>query len=283
MQCGVIVGCGAMGKCHGEVYETMTNVTIAAVVDMDPVKGEALAKRLGCRLVKSLDELGTSQIDFVDICLPTHLHMPMIRQAAAFTKKIICEKPLAVKEEEVKEIEDLVKEKGIHLMVAHVLRFWDTYVLANEKIQENVLGKVNSISCTRRQKRPGWASNNWLSNVSLSGGLIFDLMIHDIDWIVWHMGKPCAVMGNIVSAPDGTPAHAKAQLQYENCTVDLFASWGMPKAFAGGSTLEVIGTEGMLACNLDGQVTITDATGTRAVSVERRDAYREELVYLVDC
>lgn len=283
MQSGVIVGCGAMGQCHGEAYKTMANVRIIAVVDMDEKKGEALSQKLGCLYAKSLNEFSAVQIDFVDICLPTHLHLLMIRQASMFTKNIICEKPLAVNEEEIKEIEDLVKEKDIHLMVAQVLRFWDTYVSACEMMQNNALGKVNSISCKRRQKKPVWASNNWLTNVSLSGGLIFDLMIHDIDWIVWQKGKPNAVVGNIIPAQDGSHAHAKAQLQYDDFTADLFASWGMPESFPFGSSLEIIGTEKMLTCELSGRMVLWNNEATTEVNIERYDAYQKELQYFVEC
>lgn len=280
---GVIVGCGAMGNCHAHAYKTIPGVSIAAVVDTDRIKGEALAAKLGCRWLSTLTELNQIKIDFIDICLPTHLHLPMIRQAIPFTRNIICEKPLAVSPGEVVEIQKLVDTNSLNLMVAHVLRFWDTYTSIAHSIVEKELGSIHSISCERRQKRPSWSSNNWLMNVSMSGGLIFDLMIHDLDYVVSLMGKPLAVMGNIVYAEDGCPAHAKAHLYYGNCTVDLFASWGMPDSFPGASSMEIIGSRGMVRCDHSGRVTRTDKDGTREIPVPHWDPYKEELTYFVRC
>ena len=112
MQRGVIIGCGAMGKCHGEAYKSVDHATIIAVVDMNQEKGESLAAQLNCTWVRQIEEIESEQIDFVDICLPTHLHLPMIRKASEFTHNIICEKPLAVREEEVKEIPSIEGYEG---------------------------------------------------------------------------------------------------------------------------------------------------------------------------
>lgn len=283
MQHGVIVGCGFMGKCHGEAYRTMENVRIIAVIDMDQERGEALARRMDCSWFPSLDALQQKKVDFVDICLPTHLHLAAIRQASNITRNIICEKPLAVSEDEVKEINRLVSEKGLHLMVAHVLRFWESYVKTAEMVQHQILGQITSVSCSRRQKRPNWSGKNWLSNVSLSGGLIFDLMIHDIDYVVWLFGKPQAVLGQIVYGEDNAPLHAKAQLQYNHFTADLFASWGMPASFQLVSRLEVIGDRGMTAWDSGTVFTWRDHEKVQEMSLANRNPYEEELAYFVSC
>jgi len=234
----------------------------------------------------SMENLGREQIDFVDICLPTHLYLPMIRQVSDFVKNIICEKPLAVHETEVREIRRIAKEKGLHIMVAHVVRFWDQYVKTYEMVQKGILREINSVRCTRRQKCPAWSSDNWLKNVSLSGGLVFDLMIHDIDYVVWLLGKPDTVAGEIVSDKDGLPIHAKARLFYENRTVDMFASWGMPAGFADGNvaySLEIIGENQMIYFDEQGQYVWTDDSGRQEFIVDMEDPYKAELQYFAEC
>jgi len=283
MQCGVIMGCGAMGKCHGEAYQKIPNAEITAVVDIDREKGETLAARLGCRWVPTLDELCFDRIDFVDICLPTHLHLAAIRQAGTVTKNILCEKPLAIKEEELNEICRLIQENGLRIMTAQVVRFWNCYKKAYELVKNRMLGEVTSISCSRRQKRPEWSTGSWLHRSSLSGGLVHDLMIHDIDYVVWLMGMPKTVWGDIVCDKDQIPLHAKAQLRYETCSVDLFASWGMPGAFDFHTSLEVIGGKGMIFCDSAGAFIWTDHEKTQALPLEETDPYAEELRYFIDC
>ena len=286
MQRGVIVGCGAMGKCHGEAYSKIENAKIIAVVDTDRAKGEALAEQLHCKWVASMGDLQAEQVDFVDICLPTFLHLPAIREAAELTDKIICEKPLAVKKEEIEEALSLIREKNLKLMVAHVLRFFEGSVKTKELIEDGTLGAVNSISCTRRQKMPAWSGNNWFANTALSGGLVFDLLIHDLDYVVWMLGKPKAVVGHVTYSEEKSPAHVKVQLHYENCTADMVASWGMPRGFAEGglrSSLEVIGENAMVYSDNTGSFVLTDHEGAKEYPMEGYDGYEAELRYFVEC
>ena len=277
------MGCGSMGVCHGEAYQKLENVQITAVVDIDREKGQALAGRLGCSWAPNLAALRFDKIDFVDICLPTHLHFAAISQACRFTKNILCEKPLVIKEEEISGISLLIRQHDLRLMTAHVLRFWNCYDKIRDMVKNQTLGEVSSIGCTRRQKRPVWSASNWLYQSSLSGGLVYDLMIHDIDYVVWLLGVPKAVVGDIVHDNDQVPLHAKAQLRYENCIVDLFASWGMPESFDFYATMEVIGGKGMVFCDSAGAFTWTDHEGNRKVSLEETDPYAEELRYFIDC
>ena len=286
MQQGVIVGCGAMGKCHGEAYKNIENAKIIAVVDNNWEKGEALAACLGCRWVESLGELTPEEVDFVDICLPTFLHLPAIREAALLTDRIICEKPLAVKKEEIEEVFTLIREKNLKLMVAHVVRFFETHVKARKMMENGMLGEVNSITCTRRQKMPAWSGNNWFANTALSGGLVYDLLIHDLDYIISLLGRPKAVTGSLTYSKDQSPAHVKVFLQYENCVADLTASWGMPEMFAEGglhSSLEMIGTNGMVYADNAGKCTYTGHTDTTELTQEGYDPYEAELRYFVEC
>lgn len=286
MQRGVIVGCGAMGKCHGEAYKNIENVKIIAVVDNNREKGEALAKALDCRWAESLGKLTPGEVDFVDICLPTFLHLPAIREAALLTDRIICEKPLAVKKEEIEEVFALIREKDLKLMVAHVVRFFETHVKAGEMVESGELGEINSITCTRRQKMPAWSGNNWFANTALSGGLVYDLLIHDLDYVVSLLGRPKAVTGSLTYSKDRSPAHAKVALRYENCTADLTASWGMPERFAEGglhSDLEIIGTDGMVYADNAGRFTYTGHTDRAELALEGYDPYEAELRYFVEC
>ena len=286
MQQGVIVGCGSMGKRHAGIYSKIENVKIIAVVDTNKEKGEEIAELLNCKWVQNLNDLEKGQMDFVDICLPTFLHVSAIRQAAELTNNIVCEKPLAVKKEEIEEVYSLVQEKKLNLMVAHVLRFFNQYEKSYGLVKNGTLGNVNSTTCTRRQKKPAWAADNWCFNEELSGGIVFDLMIHDLDYVVWMMGKPNAVQGSMTFAKDGAAAHAKVQLCYDNCTADLVASWGMPRAFAEGdlrSSLEIVGEEGMVYSDNTGRYVLTDHETEQEILLEESDPYEEELRYFVDC
>jgi predicted dehydrogenase len=77
-------------KVYGEVFE------IAVICARNGERAAALAKDFGVARIESDFQavLADPTIDVVDLCVPNDLHVPMILQAAAAGKHIICEKPL---------------------------------------------------------------------------------------------------------------------------------------------------------------------------------------------
>lgn len=77
-------------KVYGEHFE------IAAICGRNASRVSELAGSFGVpHCMNSIDEaLRDPQIDAVDLCIPNHLHVPLILKAAEHSKHIICEKPL---------------------------------------------------------------------------------------------------------------------------------------------------------------------------------------------
>src|SRR5688500_15688483 len=77
-------------KVHGEHFE------IAALCGRNADRAGALARQFGIRRIEAdwRAVLGDPNIDAVDLCVPNHLHVPLILAAAEAGKHIICEKPL---------------------------------------------------------------------------------------------------------------------------------------------------------------------------------------------
>jgi predicted dehydrogenase len=93
-----IVGAGFAAHFHLASYRKVygENFQIAAICARSAAPVQALAERH--RIARRFDSveamLRDPDIDVVDICVPNHLHMPLIIEAAAHGKHIICEKPL---------------------------------------------------------------------------------------------------------------------------------------------------------------------------------------------
>lgn len=77
-------------KVYGESFE------IAAICGRNPGAVGALAETYG--ITRRFETIGQMlrdpDIDVVDLCVPNHLHLPLVLEAAAHGKHIICEKPL---------------------------------------------------------------------------------------------------------------------------------------------------------------------------------------------
>ncbi|MCM8814890.1 MAG: Gfo/Idh/MocA family oxidoreductase [Candidatus Omnitrophica bacterium] len=185
-----IIGAGFMGSMHAEVYSQLPNVKIAAIVDERGEKAKSLAEKYGAIPYLSADQVfAKSDITIVDICLPTFLHKEFVIKAAEAGKDIICEKPIALTIEDAKKMVDACRKKKVRFMVAHVIRFWPEYAFIKRNYDQGRYGKLITITCTRLSPRPTWGWQNWLLDNSRSGGALFDLHIHDVDFILYLLGQ----------------------------------------------------------------------------------------------
>ena len=123
-----IAGSGFMGSTHAAAWAE-TEAQITGIVAETTQEAQSLADQYGARVYLDFEAL-LSDVDVIDICTPTHLHNQMVIQAAAYGKQIICEKPLARTVEQAQQMVSACQEAGVHLLVAHVVRFFPEYALA---------------------------------------------------------------------------------------------------------------------------------------------------------
>lgn len=93
-----IVGAGFAARFHLESYRKVYGCLfeVAGIASRDAAKAASLARAAGIPISYSnIDEMMRDPtIGVIDLCVPNHLHVPLILQAAAHGKHIICEKPL---------------------------------------------------------------------------------------------------------------------------------------------------------------------------------------------
>jgi VCBS repeat-containing protein len=281
-----IIGAGAMGKVHAKGFSTITDCKVVAVVDNNEKAGRPLAEELGCGFYCDTTTLKQLSPDIVDICLPTHLHYSTIVETSEFCKSIICEKPLTTSKNELTNIKAIVESKDLNFMVAHVLKFFKGYLKVKRFLDEGRIGTPTSIICKRRSSPPGWTTDNWFFDERKSGGLLFDLIVHDIDFLVWLFGQPQEVAAT-ASYQDGVSRHMNVLMIYDNFFGSVFGSWGMPAMFSDGggfaSSLEITGSHGMVTYNSKGKFEYTTDNGKETEVINESDAYADELRYFVQC
>jgi len=189
-----IVGAGFMGGMHAQVYHILPEAKLTAIIDIDQDRADKLARKFEAKSYSSLKEaLKKEDIDAVDICLPTFLHPQYVIEAVRAEKNVFCEKPIALTLEAADRMIEEVEKKGVKFMVGHVLRFWPEYVKIKEIQESGKLGKLIWVTCTRLSPTPTWAWQGWLTDVKRSGGALVDLHIHDIDFLLYLLGRPSSV------------------------------------------------------------------------------------------
>ena len=148
-----------------------------------------LAARCGASVAGSLEEL-LERVDVVDVCTPTATHAPIVEAALRAGKDVVCEKPLTRHAEEARALVKLAENLGRRIYPAHVVRYFPPYAQAKAAIDAGRLGEPAVLRFTRTGTFPRIP---WFADEASSGGLIMDLMIHDLDQAVWMAGPARSV------------------------------------------------------------------------------------------
>lgn len=298
-----VAGLGFMGSTHLKAWRSVPQARIAAVMSSDPKKldgdlsaiqgnlGGAGEKMdfAGAKKYEAIEPLlRDPEIDAVDICLPTHLHAPVAIAALRAGKHVLVEKPMALDAVSADEMIAEAQRCGRILMVGQVLRFAPSYRLAAELVKSGRLGRVRSALFRRRCAAPSWSA--WLSDPAKSGGGVFDLLIHDVDYCIHLLGIPEFVSA---TGSEDLPAgidFIAASLHYPgrgpgSGPVIVTGGWHHPKAYPFSMEFTVICDGGTLEYSSAGRpLTLYGANGSEeTLDSSQEDLFAAELQYFAEC
>jgi predicted dehydrogenase len=294
-----VLGLGFMGSTHAHAWREIPGAELAAVASRDPrrLSGDFTGAQgnLGGRGAK-LDFSSVAQytsaeeavldptVEAVDICLPTHLHEPIALLALNAGKHVLVEKPMALDGAAADRMIAAAESHGRILMAAQVVRFIPPYRAAADILRSGRLGAVRAAIFRRRCAAPAWSA--WLTDPAQSGGGVFDLLIHDIDFCLHVFGKPEAVTASGYEDLAHGVDWILAQLWYPSIgAVAISGGWHHPAAYPFSMEFTMVADQGTLEFNsvfaplaeygVDG--------GQNALDVPATDGYRAELEYFHNC
>jgi len=238
-----IVGCGGLGNVHASAYAKIAGVTVVGVYDTETANMLQMAERIGAKPYSSYEEmLEQSGCEAVSVTVPSYLHKEMTCKAAQAGKHVICEKPMALNLEDAAEMLRVCEQNSVHLYIGHVVRFFPEYVQMKEQVASQALGRIGVAHLKRIGGHPGHA-RNWYTYDSLSGGVVLDLMVHDLDFLRWSLGEVRSVYG--VRKRKEDVDHALATLIFESGAVaNVEAYWGYPGPFT--TAADIAGSGGVI-------------------------------------
>lgn len=206
-----VIGTGRLGSIHSRVYTEIPNIRLAGVCDTDTNKAETIANTYHTRAFTDYHSL-IPLVDIVSIATPTNTHFEIAKYAILAKKHVLIEKPITDNLRQAKKLIKLARRNKVILQVGHVERFNSAFI-ATQKLAI----QPRFIECHRLSPFP---------NRSLDIGVVFDLMIHDIDIVlglVHSKIKRIDAVGVSVLTPFEDIANVR--LNFRNgCTVNLTAS-----------------------------------------------------------
>lgn len=192
--------------------------------------------------------LQDASIDAIFIASPTPSHVDIAIAALQAGKHVFCEKPIS---NSVASAERLIAEAERHprqiLMIGQVLRFWPEYVQMKKAIEEGRIGKPRIARAYRANPMP---LSQFYEKEDLSGGVIVDLGLHDIDFLSWVFGDVMSVyaQGGNLSGRGDVIDYAQIHFNFRSGAIAYIeTNWALPSNFPFSTALEIAGTEGMIA------------------------------------
>jgi predicted dehydrogenase len=267
------------------------NSELAAIVSGDPAKLKALAKKYKVSKTYSYEQYANclaDDIDAVYIALPNSMHRGYAETAARAGVHVLCEKPMAVTEQECDAMIEAAEQAKIKLMIAYRLHFERGNLSVIESIRQGRIGEprlFNSVFC--QQVSPG---NSRLER-GLGGGPVFDIGIYCINAARYLFGaEPYEVFAYSASGKDErfqqVPEMSSALLKFPD---DRLASFTCSFGAADLSEYEIVGTKGSIRMNpayemvgdLKRETTIDGKT--QKATYRKRDQFGPELTYFSNC
>jgi UDP-N-acetylglucosamine 3-dehydrogenase len=212
-----LVGIGEIAHVHAKGYAGLENVELVAVCGTRPENARQFAAEFGTALSDSYAALlADPSVAAVDICVPNHLHPEYALQAVRAGKHVLCEKPIALKLEDGKAMVEEARRAGVHLIAAHVWRFWPEVQITRAAIQSGRLGRPLLVSGRRMISLLAGTqgAQGWRHDPARSGGAVIDMQIHDIDFFCWLFGRPASVVARGLRSPDGGINHVLTLLEF---------------------------------------------------------------------
>jgi predicted dehydrogenase len=236
-----IIGAGGMGATHARHYRRVPDVEVF-FFDSDESKRSTFASAHQASPTNSVEDL-IAQVDAVDICLPTDLHVPIGLLAFEAKKPVFMEKPMAGTLEDGVKLIEAAEAAGATLMVGHVVRYFPEFRRAHDLV---VSGKIGTPAAARTRRGGLAPKSPWFSDYGRSGGALLDLAIHDFDWLRWTLGEVKCIYAKSLGISTGAwPDYALATLTFDGGAVaHVEATWKDPGG--GRVTFEVCGSEGMI-------------------------------------
>jgi predicted dehydrogenase len=183
-----LIGVGGISGAHIPGWLTLPDVELVALCDVRP---EQMEKYPDIRHYTNFDDmLANEELDILDICLPTFLHVEYSIKAMEKGINVLCEKPISLKIEDVKRVYDVAEKNNVKFMVAHVIRFWREYEFVKSVYESGEYGKLIMGKMNRLSAFPRWSWDNWMRDEARSGFVPYDLHIHDLDFMVYAFGAP---------------------------------------------------------------------------------------------
>ena len=213
----LVIGAGCRGGMYADLMAAHPD-KFRVVGVADPVQGrrEAVARRLNIpedRCFASWEEaLSRPKLaDIAVIATGDNEHYHPALKAIQLGYDLLLEKPVAQTPTECAAIAHAAEQKGVRVLVCHVLRYTHFYKAIKQLLMDGTLGEVQSVIAVEAvgnvHQSHSYVRGNWHSETE-STPMLLAKCCHDLDILQWLLDKPCKRVQSFGSLTHFTPENA---------------------------------------------------------------------------
>lgn len=219
-----VIGCGHWGPNYIRIFHQLANSQSLICMDLDQQR-LAKVKDVYPHIQTTSDYqivLDNPEVQAVCVAVPTKFHFDIARQALEKGKHVLCEKPLALTEQECRDLKKIAERNKFVLMVGHIFVFNATIVWLKEYIESGDMGKIFY----------AYASRTNLGPFRYDVNALWDLAPHDISIFNYLFNSEPLNVSARGQKPLGTPLEdlAFVTMEYpDHVIAHVHVSWLDPK------------------------------------------------------
>jgi predicted dehydrogenase len=210
-----LVGTGFMGKTHAlgfaaapRVFDLPYEVVLHSVADRSDELAAAAAHSLG--FARSSGDwkrlIADPAIDVIDITTPNALHKEIALAAIAAGKHVYCEKPLAPRASDAREMADAAEAAGLKTQVGFNYLCNPMLALARDLIASGELGEIRTYRGIHAEDYMMDAASPFtFRHDAAGGGALADIGSHALAMAEYLLGPIERLMGDCVTVYDRRP------------------------------------------------------------------------------
>ena len=193
-----VIGLG-MGAARAKLIHATDGARLVAVADINEERGQKAAAEYDIDWYEDYRRmLERDDIDVIMVMTPSGTHADFGEVVAQAGKHVVSTKPIDVTLESADRLIKTCDDAGVILAVDFESRYMDDNVRMGEAIHEGRLGKPVLGEVRLKWFRADAYYDGWHGTWKYDGGgSLINQTVHQIDQLIWYMGQPKTVWGQI--------------------------------------------------------------------------------------
>jgi predicted dehydrogenase len=198
-----IIGFGLAGRVfHAPFVTSVPGLQLSYIVQR---RGdEAAIAYPDATILRSLEEVLSSDAELVIVASPNATHYPFARSCLEAGKHVVVDKPFAATSDEAFTLATIAKKDNLVLSPFHNRRWDGDFFTIQKLLESNAVGRLVNFTARWDRFNPIPRKEAWQETSGPGNGLLFNLGCHLVDQVLALFGIPLKISASVRKDRDGT-------------------------------------------------------------------------------